>query len=368
MRSSLLLACLLVPALVACGDDGGAAPDAFIVNADAPIDNPPPPPGCDYGELRDATNDDDGTPSGGSPEDTMVAFSASTVLCGKLDSSHFDATSGKVDADAFMFNLPAAGVLYLQMYGTGLEGVDEVRVAIYGGTGFTSLQMSGVFAVNHAALTVPLESGTYEVYIQAYNPTALTADVSYKVKLTPDTTQTDCALVTTGGYAEARDAATNNLGNDMIVVDLDADGPVFTAASSDQPEPSALTIATTGSSRFTGTAEVTAPTTVNSYKDRDTFEIRTGPTTNEISIRTTWTAAVADLDLTVFEKPDVAATSPFELASSAAAADGPSEELVTLAVKPDTSYWVWIGNWNESTGAAAYSTTICGKSYTPPAN
>ena len=48
----------------------------------------------------------------------------------------------------------------------------------------------------------------------------------------------------------------------------------------------------------------------DSYKDRDTFEIKTGATTNEITIRTTWAATGADLDLFVFDKAAPAAMAP----------------------------------------------------------
>lgn len=370
MRSSLVLGSLLfVPALAACGDDGGSnKPDAFIVHDAAPIDNPPPPPGCDYGELRDDTNDD--ALSSGSAEDTMLTFSASTVLCGKLNIARYDTSSQKVDADAYSFNMAADGVLYVELYGTGLETLGEVTVQIWGGTGFANLQASGTFAANHAALTVPLASGVYEVYVRAYNAAAPGSDVSYKAKLTADATDAACMPLTTGGYAEARDAATNNLGNDMISIDYDAmSADMFetpTASTTDQPEPTGLTIAATGSSRFTGSAEVTNAIAA-SYRDRDTFEFTTGPTTNEITIRTGWTVA-SDLDMYLFEKPMAGVTSLFDWSSSASTADGPSEEYITTAVKPNTTYWAWIGTYKDSTIAAPYSTTICGRAYTPPTN
>jgi hypothetical protein len=339
----------------------------MIITSDAPIDTPPPPPGCDYAELRDDTNDD-ATPAG-SPEDTMLTFSTSTVLCGKLNIARFDAGSMKIDADAYAFTMGADGVLYVEMYGAGLEGLGEASVQIWGGTGFSTLVATGTFTANHAALTVGLDMGVYEVYVRGYNPGAPGSDVAYKVKLTPDQSDTTCMPLTTGGYAEARDAGSNNLGNDMISIDYDAMDPDMfqtpTPSSTDQPEPTALTIAATGKSRFSGSAEVTNPV-VASYKDRDTFEFTTGATTNEITIRTGWTVATADLDLFLFEKPMAGVMSYVDWASSSTTADGPSEELITTAVKPNTTYWAWIGTYKDSTGAAAYSTTICGKAYTPP--
>lgn len=363
---------LLVTSLLAgCGDDGGSnKPDAFVVTADAPIDTPPPPPGCDYAELRDETNDD--AVSTGAPEDTMLTFTSSTVLCGKLNIARYEAGSQKIDADAYAFNLAADGVIYVELYGAGLEALGEVSVQIWGGSGFVDLQMGGSFAANHAALSVPLAMGTYEVYVRGYNAAAPASDIAYKVKITPDTLDTTCMPLTTGGFAEMRDAATNNRGNDVIAVNLDATDPAqfetITAATTDQPEATGLVIADTGSARLTGSAEITAPANPDSYLDRDTFEIMTGPNTNEISIRTGWTEATADLDLLVFEKPMPGTMSLFDWAASLSGGAGPNEEVITTAVKPNTAYWVWIGNYSDSTGAGTYSTTICGRQYTPPAN
>jgi hypothetical protein len=367
MRSYRLLhSLLLVPAIAACGDDGGSnTPDAFIITGDAMPDTPPPPPGCDYGELNDATNDD--ATSAGQPEQSMVMFSGSAVFCGKLNIARYDTTTNKVDADAYTFTLTGDTELYISMYGAGLAGIAQVDLQIYGGQGFQSLVTSGSFAGNHAAAITVLEAGTYEIYVRAYNNGAPAADVDYKVKLSTDDLEARCVPVTTGGFAEAGDGA-NNLGNDMVGIDFDATDPdmfqILTTAN-DVPENTALTIADAMSYRFTGTGQVTNPI-VGSYRDRDTFEITTGAMTNEITIRTAWPTATADLDMFVFEKPPAGAMTPIELGSAAFTGVGPNEEVITIAVDPNTKYWVWIGNYSDSTGAGVYSSTICGVNYTPP--
>lgn len=370
MRSYRLLhSLLLVPAIAACGDDGGSGkPDAFVIVGDATPDTPPPPPGCEYGELYDATNDDDGN-GGGQPEQSGVTFGGSAVFCGKLNTARYDATSDKLDADAYTFTLTGDTELYISMYGAGLEGLDEVSVQIYGGQSFGSFVTGGTFAGNHAAAITALPAGTYEIYVGAYNSGAPASDVGYKVKLTADDLAARCAAVTTGGFAEANDGA-NNTSNDMIGVDWDFVAPdtfqSFTTAT-DAPENTALTIVEAMNYRFSGTAQSANPI-VGSYRDRDTFEITTGTMMNQITIRSAWASTMADLDMFVFEMPLPAAPRPFDLSQSTTIADGPTEEVVTLAVKPNTKYWIWVGTDSMSTEAAAYSTTICGATYTPPAN
>ena len=367
MRSYRLLhSLLLVPAIAACGDDGGSnKPDAFVIVADATPDTPPPPPGCEYGELNDATNDD--ATSAGQAEQTMVTFGGSAVFCGSLNTARYDATSNKVDADAYTFTLTGDTELYFSMYGAGLAGIAQVDLQIYGGQGFQMLVTSGSFAGNHAAAITALGAGTYEIYVRAYNNGAPATDVPYKVKITTDDLEARCAAVTTGGFAEAGDGV-NNLGNDMVGVDFEATDPdmfqVLTPAN-DVPENTALTIADAMKYRFTGTAQVTNPV-VGSFRDRDTFEITTGAMTNEITVRTSWPTATADLDMFLFEKPAAGAMNPLEIGSSAFTGLGPNEEIITAAVKPNTKYWVWVGNYSDSTGAGVYSSTICGVNYAVP--
>jgi len=373
MRSYRLLPSLLllIPAIAACSSSSKDKPDAFVVVADAPIDNPPPPPGCAYGELRDDTNDD--ALSTGSAEDTMVTFGGSTVVCGKFNSARYDAAKKKVDADAYSFTVAADAQVYVSIYGAGLEALGEVDIQVYGGQGFANLVASGTFYANHGAVTVPLGAGTYELYARAYNPAAPASDVAYKIKLTTDDLNAHCPLQTTGGYAEAHDNA-NNLGNDMIGFNDDpnitdpAMALFFTASTADVPEPSALTIADGMKYRFTGSANIANPV-AGSYHDRDTFEITTGANTNELTIRLNWGGADADLDLAVFEKPAAGATTPNEIQESRYGSTmGAEGEWVTTAVKPNTAYWVWLGTYNDPTSTAteAYSTSICGVNYTPP--
>ena len=77
MRSHWLLGSLLIlPAIAGCSGSGNNKADAFIVTVDGKPDAPPPPPGCDYGELNDEFNDD--AVNTGSPEMTNVTFNGTS--------------------------------------------------------------------------------------------------------------------------------------------------------------------------------------------------------------------------------------------------------------------------------------------------
>src|SRR5262245_48359302 len=85
-RTARLL--VLLVAVSACGDDGGGKQtDAKVVDTEDQIDGLPP--GCDYAEKSDTTNDDVSDPPG-TPESTGLTFRDDTVICGQFDSTHFD--------------------------------------------------------------------------------------------------------------------------------------------------------------------------------------------------------------------------------------------------------------------------------------
>src|SRR5205085_2191506 len=97
-----------------------AGPDSFV--------NPPPPPGCDYGELHDDMNDDF---QGGTAEATMLTFGTSTVLCGKLDVTHFDATNMLVDIDSYTVDVGADALVIVRLTAPGAEALTQVQVAAF---------------------------------------------------------------------------------------------------------------------------------------------------------------------------------------------------------------------------------------------
>ena len=365
---------LLVPVITACGGGGSKDhPDAFVVVADVPIDNPPPPPGCDYGELRDDTNDDFSTMTG-SPEDSMVTFNGtSTVLCGKINSTHYDATMKTIDVDSYSVTFAQDVVLYVSLYGTGLENL-QGELDVYGGQGFTDFQSYGVMLSGHTSTHMALPAGTYEFAVLTGGAAAATSDVPYKIKIVPDVVDTRCAFLATGGFAEAGDTGTN-LGNNMITWDDAAVDPAPAAtltAANDTPEATAITAAAGMNYRLTGNSALN--TIVGSYRDSDTFEFTTGPTTTEIAVRFKFPTTTADMDIGIATKAAPADTEPNFIGTSRRLGAGPAEELLTTAVKPSTPYWLWFGGYKEypvggatmPSTAATYEATICAKAFVAP--
>ncbi|MDB4959549.1 MAG: hypothetical protein JWO36_7118 [Myxococcales bacterium] len=98
---------------------------------------------------------------------------------------------------------------------------------------------------------------------------------------------------------------------------------------------------------------------VDSYMDRDTFQFTTGATTNQLSLRLNWPGNTADMDYLVFP-----ANKTGDIGGGTAIGTM-EDEFTTLAVKPSTPYWLWVGQYSPSgpPAAVAYDATICGETY-----
>ena len=370
---------LLLPSVVACSSSGGK-PDAFFVIADAKPDAPPLPPGCDFAELSDTTNDTFGT---GTPEDTGLTFAAATgtTVCGTVNSNHYQPPTmageiGLVDSDSFKFTLAADASLYVTMSGAGLETL-KGSFRIYTTDAMPANVLFGEMHAGHTANHVSLKAGTYELNAVVLADTAATADVKYKIKIVTEMVDARCAYLATGGYAEASDGAANT-SNDMIIWKFaDMTTPMgavlLTASTADVPENTGIVAAAGTTYRVTGNSANNAipNATTDDYKDHDTFKFTTGPTTNEVSIRMKFPTTTADLDVAIASVPVAGDTVPNLLDVSNRLAAGPSEELLTTAVEPNTAYWLWIAGYKDHppgmapSTAATYEATICPKTATP---
>lgn len=386
MRSSRLLTplLLLVPAAIGCSDSGGK-PDALILVADAKPDAPPLPPGCDFQELRDDSND--AFDAIGSAEDSGLTFTASTTLCGKANSNHFEPatmadTLGIVDIDSFKVTLSADATIFVTLSGAGLESL-RGNLRIYGGQEFDENRLFGEMHAGHTSSTVRLLAGTYEFDALFLDDVAATSDISYKIKIVPDVINTRCAELTTGGFAEASDGA-QNTNNDMIKWNYDDDQAVppevglisFTPATTDAPENTAITTAPGMSYRMTGNSanNPVGDQATDDYKDHDTFEFKTDATTNEITIRLKFPSPTADIDVAMGPKPVAGDTEPNLMDIANNIGVGPTEMVLTSAVEPNTTYWFWVGGYKvyptsatavAPATASTYEATMCAKAFAP---
>ena len=240
MRTRLLPLVLLF----ACGDNHGGHghPDAGPT-PDVPVDAPVPLT-CAFTEAADATNDD--LFGNGTPENTMVSFTQSFMICGKLDSSHYQTAQQRIDVDSYQFTVPADsnGIVYLTS--PGAEAYDSVFIEIYGMT--TSTSETGQFIGNFATTSADLPPGDYIVTVQAYDATAPTAALDYKLVIATDSA-TRCAKSTAAAnYTEMLDGVTAD-GNDVLEVRyMGMPRRQLTANALDVPEPTGITVARRGTS------------------------------------------------------------------------------------------------------------------------
>jgi len=348
----------VITVAAACGDDGGASnPDApSSIDSPNTIDAPPLPGGCDYAELLDATNDD--VAGSGAPETTGKTLATTVTLCGQVDITHLE--SDLVDIDGYAVNLPA-GRIKVTVSGAGLEALDEVILGTYSGPNFgdieeeTTLRGTHVFYMDQFSV-----AGAFEFAVIATNPTAPTAAIPYKIVISVDDPSARCPKITAAAnHTEGADTGTTS--NDVVDINYGIMGPGFEAlspATTDLPEVATSgTIGATTNYRISGTLANTVA--VGSYKDRDTFSFRTGPTTDELSVRVNWTGT-ADLDFFLYETGGPPNVGNVQRPSTA------EGEFKTFAIKPDTAYWVWTGLDSGSTGPISYDVSLCGADFIAP--
>ncbi len=332
---------LLIVLLAACGGEHQHIfPDATTGGGSA---DAPPSDGCNYTEQRDETNDDV-APATGTPEATSLTLGSSTTICGTFNSTHFDGDI-TVDVDGFTVAVASDTDLLVRISGAGAEAIELVGVDIYGGPNLNMRAGANTFYGDHGVTAVHLSPGTYELLPFAFNSTAITADVDYRMTIESDNPATRCEELTTGGFTEG------TADNDVVAFPASG-GPMLTAAN-DSPEMTNIVLGPTG--RFAGTATDIAMQ--DTYEDRDTFAFATNASTNEATLMLKWTGA-ADLNFFLFEANNL------EAIVRAIGTTAGSESTV-ISLKPSTNYWFVVGAKAGSTGLpASYSATLCGASFT----
>ncbi len=343
--------CLIL--LAACGPDGtGQSSDASVADSAPNVDGLPA--GCNYVEQQDTTNDDI---DGGSPEATNLTFTASadTVICGTLDSSHFDGDI-TADIDSYLVTLAADADVLVRMNGPGAEAIEFVGVDIRAGSASGALVGTLTYYGDHGVTSVRLPAGTYDLEAFALSSAAITTSVPYKLAIIADTPALRCPELTTGGYPEANDGGSNN-GNDVVTIP--SGSPPALTAGADNPEPTALTLSpSVGDQRISGSAaDIASP---DQYEDKDTYAFATSPMTNELTVRLAWTGTTSNLDFLLFEAGD---PSPILRAITASGA-GP--EARTFSIKPSTNYWLLVGAKVGATPLPkTYSASLCPTHFVP---
>ena len=319
----------LLVCLFACGDNA-ALPDALVVDApDAAPDGPPPPPGCAWGELFDATNDV-------TPEATGQNLQSSLVYCGQIDRGH--ARNMLVDSDAFLFTLPGDALVGAELVGTGLEAFTRVELDIV--DRFGDAITTSAFVGAHAVVAATLPPGTYGIAIRAFGTEPAVA-ITYQA-----TVGFRAAFSVTGAATYTESA----VDNDVIEVRHGSDPRRALTAAVDVPEPTAISLA--ASAKLGGTSA--AGDATDDYRDRDTFAFTTGANVDTLTVRLDWSAPNVDLDFLLFPE------SSTEELGGGTRISASAPEATTFAVAPSTTYWLWIGAHDSSAGLpAAYDVALC---------
>jgi hypothetical protein len=355
------LAASLAFTAFACGDNGEQHMPPDANRPDTSVDAPPVPT-CEYTEAMDTNNDALFGTSNGEATGLMYAGTAKQTICGKLNSSHYDTNNQLIDVDTFVVHATSTTGTRLTISASGAESLGLVLVEIDDVT--TGDYSVGTFVGTHAVASLDLAAGDYLVQVSAFDDAAITADIDYRLTLNPDNAATRCPKSTAAAsHSESGDGATED-GNDVYEVRYgSANTPhrAFTALVTDQPENVTAPIAPSMSYHITGTLAnptVTPVSWMDSFKERDTYAITTGATTNELAARLNWAGTTADLDLLVFPMNDLVDF------ADAYANRSMEDEFVTFAVKPSTTYWFFVGADDSSTVPLNYDLTVCGAAFT----
>jgi hypothetical protein len=309
---------------------------------------------CQYTEMSDATNNT-------TPEASGLTVTTQAVLCGQVDIGHFGSGSPIVDVDSYTVAVSGSPAeLRIDFDNMTPTSLTDFQVAIFDTNTPATLLNAGDYTGalgDHGVFLAELPAGNYNVVVTATAAAALSGAIPYKIVLFADQPTTRCPDLTTAtaDYTEANDGASNT-GNDVIGVNF-SKNPSFTSIAG-TAEPTALTIDESKNFHIAGSSGSVAAGS-DEYLDRDTYEITTGPSTNELSVRLNWPGTTADLDYIVV--PESSLTAANEAATLSATQE---DEFATFAVEPGTKYWLWVGAYDGSTGMPiAYSASVCGANF-----
>lgn len=372
----LVAGCYTFTGVAACGGGAGQRPDA--VAADAAPDTPRAPGGsdgsdappdttvtlCHYTETADSANDPtlDPGPGGDVAESTRLTMgNEPRTLCGVVNSGHFDVATDTVDNDAYRVTVERAGDLVVRFVGgEAASAVADFSVYLRAGNSPLFGASLAPSVRDHGLFVWSVQPGDYNVMVTARNPGDLAGTFGYKVQLALDRPDRCARLAGAPAYREA--ARTGDAGdaeNDVLLVDFrNTPHGKLTATASDAAEPTRLVFDAGTRVLITGSSADGRPggDDQDEYLDRDTYEVRTGATTTELTLRLDWADPQANLDYFVFP-----ADQPAEVGGSFRF-DG-NEEYNIVAVKPGSAYWIWVGAAGGSTGLPmAYDLTVCGES------
>jgi hypothetical protein len=302
---------------------------------------------CGYLEADDTGNATVAEATG------LTVGASPTSVCGAVDPGH---GSGKtLDLDRFRVTSTGGDLLVEIAGGDGTELLNKLAVRVFDTQPNPRLLAEGSLApalADHGAFIADVPAGTYDLVVEATAPDELSGPVDYRVLISSSASARCPSRTGRADYAEAHDGASDT-GNDVVSIDYGSDPWYQATAAHDAPEATGLSLVPGDAYLVTGAA-ATVPQ-ADEYLDRDSYAITTDDDTNELAVRVDWAMPGADLDDYLFE----AATMTPLGASNLTSTTGP--ELQVIAVKPHTSYLLWVGRFQETSPGPAvpYAATIC---------
>lgn len=294
---------------------------------------------CDYAEHDDLGN-------GSAAETTTVDVGGRAIhVCGALDGGHYDQLLGSIDDDAYRITVDVSGPMLVQILGADLAVLDDVVVRFFDTATHPRLVGQGRFdpaRAAHGAFLVDLDPGTYDMIVTARAGGDVTGALDYRIRLS--------AMPACAPISDPVDHVEGTGDNDAVAVDFSHD-PSFAMMAGSAPEPTGLEIV--AGEHYLIEGGITADPHPDEYLDRDTYELVTSDSANELAIRLDWDSDGSDLDYIVFEDGVTTPVVTSNLASTT------SRELAMFPVKPGTRYWLWVGGFRGS-NATVYRATVCG--------
>jgi hypothetical protein len=311
----------------------------------------------DYVEQDDSANS---TGAGVELTELTLTFGESFTVGGCIRPEFAELSDGQLvaDVDLYHFNVGPSSlgtqVVSGSITSTGGALAEGLTVLFYARVrGEVTVVGGGQLGVAGNLITPMNLSAGADVLMLVVHPNGELADTdvfSYQIRIE----SLNCAAAGTGEPALATESRDNNdidnmhAANDMFSYDwLAPEGEpriLETASTSDMPETTGLIATANTSHLFVGNSAA-VENYIDTYLDRDTFQFSTGGNVRRVVFHITWPAD-ANGDMDFFVVPAGSANDDSILGSGTSGA--PTVEYGGVPVAPNSSYWLWVGNYRTS--------------------
>jgi hypothetical protein len=310
---------------------------------------------CGYDEKSNVGNEHALPDQTGVAETTAQSSGGFVDICGQIDSDHFDAEREIVDIDSYEVDIATAGRIMTTVE-FGRE-VPATSIELVVATADNAEQRVAA-STSGGVWSALLPKGAVTISIVVSHPSALATAIPYVIRMKPDDVSLRCPELTSpdmadAAYAEKADGAQNQ-GNDAVRMSLDSKVPASMLGFSTAEDPD-FWLREGQSALIQGSVGLSDLPDAGGYEDGDAYVLSVGAT-DQLTIRASWPAMNADLDLWVVPANS---TKVWARATKLATTGG---EALTFATNANTTYWLWVAGATSSISGLPkpYDITICG--------